>query len=331
MAKHLYGILREGGPGRWGRVGLGGSEVYAVAEGGLAAAVSESPRLRPDAVPHEELVRLTRSHQAVLEGIAASGTVLPVRFGTAAEDEDGLREILAKGRDGLLGSLEWAEGKVECVVAGLWADLDSQLRKVAEQEALRPSPESLAGLPQARLAQAKLDLGRRLQASLHRRSQKVREEVLDALKTRTGGWRLREVMDDRMILNASFWLSRDSLARFEAGFQAVASRLSPEVELREAGPLPLYSFLTVEVTRVDPLLLAEGRRLLGLGDGATSVELRSRYRALARELHPDRRPGSPEAAASFERMTSAYHALLEHGRQGIRITVSGMDRCPDLK
>lgn len=216
MAKHLYGVLREAGQGHWSRMGLGGAEVYTVAQGGLAAAVSESPPVRPDAIPHEELVLLINSHQAVLEKIAAGSTVLPAKFGTAAKDEEELRGILDIGHNELLEALEKAEGKVEHVMVGLWADLNSQLRRIAEQEALRPSHESLTGLSQAKIAQAKLELGRRLQSSLHRRAQKIKEDILDALKNQTAGCRLRELMDDRMILNAAFLLDRGLQDSFQA-------------------------------------------------------------------------------------------------------------------
>lgn len=326
MAKHLYGILREGGQGRWGRTGLGGSEVYTVSQRGLAAAVSESPPVRPDAIPHEELALLVQSHQSVLEKIAAGSTVLPAKFGTAAKDENELREILEKGRNEFLQALENAQEKVEYAVVGLWADLNSQLRKIAEQEALRPSQESLAGLPQAKIGEAKLELGRRLQSSLHCRSHKIKEEILAVLKDQTESCRLREVMDDRMILNAAFWLDRSLQDAFQARFQAIALKFSGEVNLRRAGPLPPYSFFLVEVKKADPLLLEAGRRLFGLSKGAAPLELQRRYRALAREQHPDRHPGDPEAAPRFERMRAAYQALLEHGRQEIHVTISGPAR-----
>jgi molecular chaperone DnaJ len=50
-------------------------------------------------------------------------------------------------------------------------------------------------------------------------------------------------------------------------------------------------------------------RLLGVSPTATLVEIRRRYRALARECHPDWHPDDPWAAARFRRLAEAYEAI----------------------
>lgn len=57
---------------------------------------------------------------------------------------------------------------------------------------------------------------------------------------------------------------------------------------------------------------------LGLSAGATSDEIKSAWRRLARELHPDLRPGEDEAAAAervarFHHVSAAYKRLLPGG------------------
>jgi hypothetical protein len=195
------------------------------------------------------------------------------------------------------------------------------LRKVGSQLEF----DTYEGL-KSKIAEAKMEFGRRLQSGLHRRSQKLKDEILDALNNHTRGVRLREVMDDRMILNAAFLLDRGAQDSFSARVQAFMASFRGEVEFRKAGPLPPYSFFLVDIKKSDPLLLEEGRRLFGLSEGATSLEVQRSYQTLAREQHPDRHPGDPEATPRFERMTAAYRALLEHGRQEIHVTVSGLTR-----
>jgi molecular chaperone DnaJ len=52
-------------------------------------------------------------------------------------------------------------------------------------------------------------------------------------------------------------------------------------------------------------------RILGISPNATWVEVRRRYRVLARQYHPDRNPDNPEAAAHFLRVQEAYEAIQE--------------------
>lgn len=54
---------------------------------------------------------------------------------------------------------------------------------------------------------------------------------------------------------------------------------------------------------------AEHWAVLGLKAGASSDEIKSAYRRLARDNHPDRNPDDPEAAERFRRAAEAYRAL----------------------
>ena len=50
-------------------------------------------------------------------------------------------------------------------------------------------------------------------------------------------------------------------------------------------------------------------RVLGLARDATADEIKATYRALAKELHPDVNPDSPEAEERFKKITEAYELL----------------------
>ncbi len=54
---------------------------------------------------------------------------------------------------------------------------------------------------------------------------------------------------------------------------------------------------------------------LGVAKDATSDDVSRRYRALAKQLHPDVRPGDPSASARFARVSSAHEVLSDPARR----------------
>lgn len=303
MAEYLYGILRGSEPECFGPIGIGATLVRAVVHEGIAALVgSAPPPLARDAVTREGLMPLWAAHQAVLERISETHTVVPIKFGTTVPDDGGVRSVLTAGREQFQAALEKAEGKVEIDVLALWADLEAQLRRLAQENGLR-------------MVVDKVELGRRLQALLRKRSETMKGELLRSLGLQAEDRRLHESADDLMIMHAAFWLRRDSQAGFNERFSELDAYYGKDIHLRKIGPLPPHSFLVAEVKSIDPRMLSEALRLFDLGKDAAPMEVQDRYRELAQRNHPDRNPGDPAVGPHFENIVRAYDILLDYSRR----------------
>ena len=51
---------------------------------------------------------------------------------------------------------------------------------------------------------------------------------------------------------------------------------------------------------------------LGVARSASEKDIKSAYRKLAKELHPDRNTGNPQAESQFKEANEAYQTLSEH-------------------
>ena len=109
----------------------------AVRHEGLVAVVSDAPEsLRPK---RRDLVE----HEAVIGRCSAAGTVLPMRFGMVAPDDEAVQTELDRGRGVMRELLSRLDGHVELNVKGahaeeaLLADLLQNAELRARNEALR--------------------------------------------------------------------------------------------------------------------------------------------------------------------------------------------------
>ena len=57
--------------------------------------------------------------------------------------------------------------------------------------------------------------------------------------------------------------------------------------------------------------------MLGVSRTVTEVELKSAYRKLAMQWHPDRNPNNPDAEEQFKEVTEAYAILADSEKRSL--------------
>ncbi|MGW7608744.1 GvpL/GvpF family gas vesicle protein [Streptomyces sp. NPDC054766] len=236
---YVYAIIRAGAPLPVDATGVGSpaAQLRPIRQGRVAAVVSEAPpKLR---ARRRDLL----AHQDLLLRLSEQGSVLPMRFGMVASDEDAVRAQLKSREADHVAALEHLSGGVEVNVKALPAK-DALASLLAEDKNVRRLRDEVRRRPGY---EATLRLGEAVSAALESRAAEAGRRVLRELTPRARAVAAGPEVQG-CVLNASFLVNRDD----SDGFRTVAERFGhtnrDRVELRLTGPLPCYSFVSAEGT-----------------------------------------------------------------------------------
>ncbi|MEU0391587.1 GvpL/GvpF family gas vesicle protein [Streptomyces sp. NPDC006208] len=237
MAVYVYSIAEESHPLRLDDVtGVGEppSELRTVTAGALCAVVSDAPDdLRPKR-------RDLNAHQQVQDRLMKDGTVLPLRFGLTAPDDDAVRAALEERGAEYADRLRALKGCAEYHLK-VMQDEEALLRQILEasSEARQLNDEIRRGTagPDAPLA-----LGELVAQEVQARQEALAAGVVEALRPFS-----REEDSSQPtgsdFLSVSFLVPDDQEELFLATELSLANQMGDEFQFRLNGPLPPYSFV----------------------------------------------------------------------------------------
>lgn len=275
----------------------------------------EAHEAEPVAVTKADLVRRLLAHQLVVEEtMKLNPTVLPVKFGTVLASRDEAYGLLAQGKIQFEASLAWLADKVEMEVAAVW-DKGRILRRISASETIAQAKAEIERRSGGRPTREDcLALGRLVEEEMNRRRQSYQAKAFDSLRCSAIEVHPNPLVSDDMVLNASYLVEKGMAPQFEERVASLDGLFEAELNWRLIGPLPAYSFATVEVSRPKREEIEQARHVLSLGDVFCEGEVRAAYRHLAAIVHPDRNPGDSAARDSFVRLRQATTMLLDYCR-----------------
>lgn len=206
----------------------------------LAALVSEVDRAEV------ESARALRAFARVLDAAIAAGPVVPLRFGTMVDGDDGvLSDVLGPHRDRFHQLFDRLGQHVEVKVKVNY-DEDAIMRQlVASDPSIATRHRRIAGIDPDAAYYQRIELGEDIAAALEQRRDRDAEAVYEALCAVADDVSAAEPLNPHMVVNGTFLVRRSEVDAFQATIGA-ATRDHPEMQVRFVGPLPPYSFSDVE-------------------------------------------------------------------------------------
>jgi len=310
---YIYGIINSGARELNGAGWSGGASVYLVPYQNVAAVVSDEEIADLVHMPKDLLARRLVDHQRVIEGVMSlKHTIIPMKLGTFSGNPAEVQEILARGYKTAVEVFHTINDKLELDVVVNWPDLASVLKAIGEEPDIREAKQKLLANPRKITVEDQMRVGLMVKKALDARREQVGQQIVSALSAISRGVRVHELMDDRMITNTAFLIEREAQAEFEQCLDRLNAETGETLHFRCVGPLPPYSFCTLEVKKLHYEDIEWARTKLGIPDHATKEEVKKAYQAQAVLVHPDKHPDSPGMASAFDEVNRAYKTLAEY-------------------
>jgi len=283
-------------------------EVYAVPQDGVAVVTSHTARADYRGMTRQEAMRYLIAHQRVVEEVMRDFPVLPVKFGTVLPSEDSLHRLLLESGALFQATLKEFACLVQMELVVLW-NQQQVFQEISQEEPIARLKAQLADRPPQETVQDRIALGQMVVASLMRRRHAIQERLLASLREMALDLLVNPLMDDSMVTNLALLLDGADREALDRKLQLLDEEFESRLHFRCVGPLPPYSFATVELQVPSFESVDEARRALGLGEIASAGEIKQAYRRLASQFHPDRHPGDAQAQTKMMALTKAYTLL----------------------
>ncbi len=214
--KFLYAIAALDEDRSYDVTGIDGSAVYGVSNGRVAAVVSDCvhQKLRP------ERAHLA-AHREVLKRLMLDSTVLPMAFGTIADDMKAVRRMLSLNQQAFLEQLERVAGKVEMGLRVMW-DVPNIFEYFIDiHPELRAARDRLLGNQHEPRQEDKIELGQLFDRILEEDREAHSEKLEEALAPCCAEIKRSPPRNVNEVANLNCLVGRDDQAQLEdAVFQA---------------------------------------------------------------------------------------------------------------
>ncbi|MEK7121927.1 MAG: GvpL/GvpF family gas vesicle protein, partial [Patescibacteria group bacterium] len=189
------------------------------------------------------------THQRAIEEVMRThSTVLPVSFGTVAEDSTVVeKKLLESKKNELLDAFQTVDGKVELNLKAIWLDMPSTFQKVvAENSDLAFLKKEFAG---SRLGMdTTIKIGKLVEDGLQARRNKIREEILSLFQDIVVDHKDTPRLGEQMIFNVAVLIPESKQKMFDKTVRELDEKYKEEnVYFKYIGPTPPFNFVKVPV------------------------------------------------------------------------------------
>lgn len=314
IGKYIYGIINSKEEKIFGPYGIPiGELVYTIPYQDISAVVNDSRVVDYTNLFKDALARLLLNHQKVIERIMnLDYAIIPFKLGTFSVTKEEIGQILAKGYPLIKDVFNKIIDKIEIDVACAWSDFESVIKEIGEQKEIKELKERILANPGRITTDDQMKAGFMVKKALDEKRAGYRDYIEDVLRKAAIDFKAHELMDDKMLINTAFLIDKAKRKNFDEKVEKLNAEFNEKLNFRCVGPLPPYSFYTLEVKKIEFEDLDWARKKLSLTDAISKDELKEAYQKAVFLHHPDKNPTVPDIEKEFDEVVKAYKILGEY-------------------
>jgi len=242
--KYIYCIINSKSPQSFGPLGIGGrgDELYTISFDDISAVVSNSPIIKYS-ISREN----TLAHEKAIEEVMKEYTVLPVRFGTIAEDEEKIKRILEKEHDRFLDLLKSLEGKKELGLKAVFKE-ESIYKEILEKyKDIRALKEKVGALLFEKTYYQRIEIGKMVEAALQNEKEICKGDILNTLSPLAIEVKVNNTYGERMIINVAFLIEKHRETDFDQKVSELDARYIDKINFKYIGTVPPFNFVNLVI------------------------------------------------------------------------------------
>lgn len=308
--KYVYGVVpsAQAPAAVLQLTGLQGAPLQTIACNGITAIVSDAVAYDYVALPKQQLVKVLAQHQQATERIMqGTPALLPVKFGTLLPECD-VEKLLEQARYDLEAALQRVDDRVEVEVLAMW-DPQQVFAQIAQHPQIAALRQAAEGKSPEEVQNLQIAVGALVKQLLDATREAYAAQIRAALSDLADDVEANAVVNDQVVANIAFLLPCARQQQFDERVAALDQELGGQLLFKVVGPLPPYSFSTVEVDKILPEDVTWACAQLGVTPTPTGDEIRAAYLRQARLHHPDSNGQDAEAANLFKDDNAAYKLL----------------------
>lgn len=261
----------------------------------------------------ESLAQMLVHHQQTIEKLMEYGfkMIIPMRLATIVETRQEVKNMLQSGYELIIDIFGKTENMIEMDVVATYDDISDVIDEVSALPEIKDFKESLLKKEGGPDQNDLMKIGFLIKQNIDAKKEVLQQKIFESLTGLFVNMKKHEVMNDQMIINTAFLLKSSDKDSFEQVIESLDEKWNGFVNFKLVGPLPCYSFSTLELTDVDILKVEYARDLLGLPAAATELQIKKAFYDKVKTAHPDVNPGTNNHE-NFDALHQAYKELLSY-------------------
>ena len=238
--------------------------------------------------------------------------IIPMQLGTIVSSGNDVIKILKNGFDILKETFKVIDNVEEFDLVAVWNNFPDLIKAISETSSVRLMKEDIARKAVYDKADS-IAIGKLIKQKIDEKNNKVTLDVLHSLMPYCLDAKKHETMNDEMPVNSAFLVKKENRDAFMEMIDKLDAKYADQLNFKIVGPLPCYSFYTIECKALNKDEIENAKEVLGIDAYKSEADLKRAYRLKAGLTHPDRNNEiAGDNSEGFININKAYKIMLEY-------------------